>query len=78
MTLRNAAAEKLFSLAILGPTASGKSQIALELAKRLHAEIISCDSMQIYRDMDIGTAKTFRDWLDRYIKEFEKLSEMKK
>lgn len=44
-------------LFIVGPTASGKSQIALELARRLQGEIISADSMQVYRDMDIGTAK---------------------
>lgn len=44
-------------IAIVGPTASGKSALAVELAKRIDAEIISCDSMQIYRTMDIGTAK---------------------
>ena len=43
--------------AIVGPTAVGKTRIAIEVAKRLNAEIISCDSMQIYRDLDIGTAK---------------------
>lgn len=42
---------------IVGPTASGKSSLALELAKRNNGEIVSCDSMQIYRGMDIGTAK---------------------
>lgn len=40
-----------------GPTASGKSNLAVELAKRINGEIISADSMQIYRDMNIGTAK---------------------
>ena len=44
-------------LAIVGPTASGKSALALALCKRLGGEIVSCDSMQIYRGMDIGTAK---------------------
>ena len=44
-------------LCIVGPTASGKSGLALALARRLDGEIISCDSMQIYRGMDIGTAK---------------------
>ncbi len=44
-------------IAITGPTASGKSSIAMELAKRLGGEIISGDSMQIYRGMNIGTAK---------------------
>ena len=44
-------------LAIVGPTASGKSALALTLAEKLGCEIVSCDSMQIYRGMDIGTAK---------------------
>ena len=47
----------IFSLAITGPTASGKTALSLLLAEHLSAEIISCDSMQIYRGMDIGTAK---------------------
>lgn len=41
----------------MGPTASGKSQLALQLAQRLGAEIVSVDSAQVYRGMDIGTAK---------------------
>ena len=44
-------------LVIAGPTASGKSSVAQELGLRLEAEIVSADSMQIYRGMDIGTAK---------------------
>ena len=44
-------------IAIAGPTAVGKSALSVALAKRLNGEIISCDSMQIYRKMDIGTAK---------------------
>lgn len=44
-------------IAILGPTASGKTELAIKLAKRFHGEIISADSRQIYRGMDIGTAK---------------------
>lgn len=44
-------------LAIAGATASGKSKVAVELAKKLNGEIISMDSMQIYKHMDIGTAK---------------------
>ena len=44
-------------LAVVGPTASGKSALAIELAARLGGEIICCDSMQIYKQMDIGTAK---------------------
>ena len=44
-------------LCLLGPTAVGKTEIAIQLAQRLDAEIISVDSRQIYRQMDIGTAK---------------------
>jgi tRNA dimethylallyltransferase len=44
-------------IAILGPTASGKSALAIELAKRLNGEILVCDSTQVYRHFDIGTAK---------------------
>lgn len=44
-------------LTIVGPTASGKTRLAVELAQRFHGEVVSCDSMQIYRYMDIGTAK---------------------
>jgi len=44
-------------IVIAGPTASGKSRLAVELAKRINGEIISADSMQIYKDMNIGTAK---------------------
>lgn len=46
-----------FALAITGPTASGKTALSLALAEKYNCEIISLDSMQIYRDMDIGTAK---------------------
>jgi tRNA dimethylallyltransferase len=42
---------------ILGPTAGGKSDLAMELARRLGGELVSADSMQVYRGMDIGTAK---------------------
>ncbi len=42
---------------ILGPTASGKSALAIALAQRFSAEIVSCDSVCVYRDFDIGTAK---------------------
>ena len=44
-------------IVICGPTASGKTALSIELAKKIDGEIISCDSMQIYKDMNIGTAK---------------------
>ena len=44
-------------LFIVGPTAVGKSKIAVETAQRIKGEIIGCDSMQIYRGLDICTAK---------------------
>ena len=44
-------------IAVVGCTASGKTSLSVELAKRLGGEIVSCDSMQIYRSMDVGTAK---------------------
>ncbi len=44
-------------IGILGPTASGKSCIAMHLAEMLNGEIVSCDSMQLYRGLNIGTAK---------------------
>jgi tRNA dimethylallyltransferase len=44
-------------VAVVGPTASGKSRLAMEVARRCDAEILSVDSMQVYRGMDIGTAK---------------------
>jgi len=44
-------------IVILGPTASGKSELAVKLAKKFNGEIVSADSRQVYRDMDIGTGK---------------------
>ena len=44
-------------IVICGPTASGKTALSIELAKQVNGEIVSADSMQIYKDMDIGTAK---------------------
>lgn len=44
-------------ICIAGPTASGKTALAATLAKELNGEVVSCDSMQVYRRMDIGTAK---------------------
>lgn len=50
-------AASLSAIAIVGPTAVGKSDVADRLAARLSSEVLSCDAMQIYRGMDIGTAK---------------------
>ena len=50
-------------ITILGPTASGKTQFAAALADRLDAEIISADSRQVYRGMDIGTGKDLADYM---------------
>ena len=44
-------------ITIAGPTASGKTALSIQLAKEMDGEIVSCDSMQVYKDMDIGTAK---------------------
>ena len=49
--------KKPFLIAVAGPTASGKSSLALAICEEFAGELISCDSMQIYRRMDIGTAK---------------------
>ena len=53
--------EKEKVIVICGPTASGKTSLSIELAKKINGEIISCDSMQIYKDMDIGTAKPSKE-----------------
>ncbi len=49
--------EKIKVFAVLGPTAAGKTALAARLARAMHGEVVSCDSMQIYRGMEIGTAK---------------------
>jgi tRNA dimethylallyltransferase len=51
---------RLKFLAVLGPTASGKSALAMDLARRLHGELVCCDSQQVYLGMDVGTAKPTR------------------
>ena len=60
-------------IVIVGPTASGKTKLGVELAKRVNGEIISCDSMQIYKDMTIGTAKPSieeQDGIKHYLIDF--------
>lgn len=49
--------KKKLAVAVVGPTASGKTSLAIEIAKKIGGEIVSADSMQIYRTMDIATAK---------------------
>ncbi len=53
--------EKEKVIVICGPTASGKTALSIELAKKINGEIISCDSMQIYKEMNIGTAKPTKE-----------------
>lgn len=53
--------EKIKILVIVGPTASGKTNLAVNLAKKLNGEVVSADSMQVYKEMDIGTAKPTPD-----------------
>ena len=53
--------KKIPVIAVVGPTASGKTAFAVELAKRFGAEIISADSMQIYKGMDIASAKPTKE-----------------
>ena len=48
-------------ICVAGPTASGKTALAVELAKALNGEVVSCDSMQIYKSMDVGTAKPTKE-----------------
>ena len=49
--------QKLRLVAVAGPTGSGKSDLALRLAERFKGEVVNCDSVQIYRLFNIGTAK---------------------
>ena len=59
--MRSRKDKRLKVIAIVGPTAVGKTALALNLARELDGEIISCDSMQIYKGMDIGTAKPTKE-----------------
>ena len=56
--------EKRPLIIITGPTASGKTALSIELAKQTGGEIISADSMQVYRHMDIGSAKVTKEEMD--------------
>ena len=52
-------------IVICGPTAVGKTKYAIEIAKEFDGEIVSCDSMQIYKYMDIGSAKPTKEELSQ-------------
>lgn len=52
---------------IIGPTGVGKTKLSVELAKKLNAEIINCDSMQVYKDLNIGTAKVTEEEKDNVV-----------
>ena len=56
--------DKIKVIALFGPTASGKTKLAIELAKHYGGEIISADSMQVYKKMEIGTAKPTKDEME--------------
>lgn len=62
--IKMAKGEKIPLIAVVGSTASGKSRLAVQLAKALDGEVVSCDSMQIYRRMDVGTAKPTREEME--------------
>ena len=53
--------KKIPLIAVVGPTASGKTALGVEIARRLNGEVVSCDSMQIYKGMDIASAKPTTD-----------------
>lgn len=61
-TMQNKPKERSKIIALVGPTASGKSEVAVKLAKKYGGEILSVDSRQIYRGMDIGTGKVTSKW----------------
>lgn len=58
-------ADKPIVIAVTGPTATGKTAIGIELAERLSGEIVSCDSMQVYKGLSIGTAQPDQEELSR-------------
>ena len=61
--LKNKLSVKPHVLVILGPTASGKTSLAVKLAHKLNGEIISADSRQVFRGMDIGTGKDLKEYI---------------
>ena len=59
--------DKIKLIVLAGPTAVGKTEFAIEIAKRLDGEIVNCDSMQIYKHMDIGSAKPTKKSVVKYL-----------
>ncbi len=60
--MKNSPSKKTKVIVILGPTSSGKSNVAIKLAKKINGEVISVDSRQIYRHMNLGTGKIEGEW----------------
>ena len=58
--------EKKKLIILTGPTAVGKTSLSIQLAKKLNGEIISADSRQVYRGMDIGTGKDLGEYEERF------------
>ena len=65
---------KKLAVVIYGPTGVGKTSASLSVAKRLGGEIISADSMQVYKGMNIGTAKISKEEMKKYIPSFKYFS----
>ena len=65
-------------IVIAGPTAVGKTKLSIELAKKYNAEIINYDSVQIYKDMNIASAKVTKEEAERFAKLEKTLEEIQK
>ena len=63
-------------IAIVGPTATGKTGLGISLAKKFNGEVISVDSRQVYRGMDIGTAKVVGEWTESEIEKGGKIDQL--
>jgi tRNA dimethylallyltransferase len=66
VVMTDSAQEPIPAICLMGPTAAGKTELAIELAKEFPLELISVDSVQVYRGMDIGAAKPSRSILEAY------------
>jgi tRNA dimethylallyltransferase len=66
VVMTDSAQEPIPAVCLMGPTAAGKTELAIELAKEFPLELISVDSVQVYRGMDIGAAKPSRSILEAY------------